>query len=142
VRSVRRIQREPGITTADTKALIQAHGVGQPAVASPWAAVVAAWLEVDRDLPTVEVVRRLREGHAYPGGKCVVYELVRRLRPVTVAPMFRFEGAVGELSQHDFGHVDIRYTSGQVERVHFFASRLKSTRFAHVTQSLEPLQIR
>jgi transposase len=131
-RSVRRIEAEPPVTTADTSALVQVRGVGRPAIAGPWAAVVAAWLETDRDLPTIEVLRRLREVHGYAGGKSAVYELVRRLRPVTVAPMVRFEGAPGEFSQHDFGHVDVRYLSGAVERVHFFASRLKWSRYADV----------
>jgi transposase len=129
---VGRIEAEPPVTTADTRAFVQARGVGRPAIAIPWAAVVAAWLETDRHLPTVEIVRRLREEHAYAGGKSAVYGLVRRLRPVALAPMVRFEGAPGEFSQHDFGHVDVRYVSGRVERVHFFASRLKWSRYAAV----------
>ena len=46
--------------------------------------------------------------------------------------MVRFEGVPGEFSQHDFGHVDVRYTSGAVERIHFFASRLKWSRMVDV----------
>ena len=46
--------------------------------------------------------------------------------------MVRFEGVPGEFSQHDFGQVDVRYPSGRVERVHFFASRLKWSRVVHV----------
>ena len=61
-----------------------------------------------------------------------MYELIRRLRPATVGPVVRFEGVPGEFSQHDFGQVDVRYVSGRVERIHFFASRLKWSRVAHV----------
>jgi transposase len=132
VRSVRRVEDEAPVTTADTGALIEARRVGRPAVAAPWAAVVAGWLEEDRNLPSGEIVRRLREEQQYAGGKSAVYELVRRLRPTPLAPMVRFEGAPAEFSQHDFGHVDVRYASGPVERVHFFASRLKWSRFADV----------
>jgi transposase len=132
VRSVRRIEDEAPVTTADTGVLSAARRVGRPAVAAPWTAAVAGWLEQDRDLPSGEIVRRLREAHQYAGGKSAVYELVRRLRPVFVAPMVRFEGAPAEFSQHDFGHVDVRYPAGRVERIHFFASRLKWSRFAHV----------
>ena len=46
--------------------------------------------------------------------------------------MVRFEGVPGEFSQQDFGQVDVRYPSGRVERVHFFASRLKWSRVVHV----------
>ncbi len=47
--------------------------------------------------------------------------------------MVRFEGLPGEFSQHDFGPVDVRFVDGRKKRVHFFASRLKYSRFAAVT---------
>jgi len=43
VRSVRRLEGEAEVTTADTTALIQARGVGRPGIAAAWATVVAAW---------------------------------------------------------------------------------------------------
>lgn len=133
VRSVRRIEREAPMATSETAVLIEARGVGRPSVTARWAEQVEGWLREDRDLPGVEILRRLREEHGYRGGKSAVYELVRRLRPTAVAPLVRFEGVPGEFSQHDFGHVDVRYTDGRIERVHFFASRLKWSRFVHVT---------
>ena len=51
----------------------------------------------------------------------------------TWAPVVRFEGLPGEFSQHDFGHVDVAFVDGRKKRVHFFASRLKYSRFAAVT---------
>ena len=89
------------------------------------------WLGEDRRLPGVELLRRAREA-GYQGGKSALYELIRRLRAPAIAPMVRFEGVPGEFSQHDFGHVDVRYTSGAVERIHFFASRLKWSRMVDV----------
>jgi hypothetical protein len=44
----------------------------------------------------------------------------------------RFEGLPGEFSQHDFGQVDVRFVDDHVERVHFFASRLKYSRWAEI----------
>jgi transposase len=132
LRSVRRIEREPPVTTSDTGALIAARRIGRPSVAAPVADLVESWLREDRTLPGVELLRRLSEEHDYHGGKSAVYELVRRLRPAAVAPLVRFEGVPGEFSQHDFGHVDVRYRDGRLERVHFFASRLKWSRLAHV----------
>ena len=44
----------------------------------------------------------------------------------------RFEGLPGEFSQHDFGQVDVRYLDGSEERIHFFASRLKYSRWIDV----------
>jgi transposase len=92
---------------------------------------VETWLGEDRRLPGVELLRRAREA-GYQGGKSALYELIRRLRAPAIAPMVRFEGVPGEFSQHDFGHVDVRYTSGAVERIHFFASRLKWSRMVDV----------
>lgn len=132
-RSVRRVEREPPISTSETAALIEARRIGRPSIAAPWAARVEDWLREDHTLPGVEILRRLCAEHQYRGGKSAVYELVRRLRPPAVAPVVRFEGVPGEFSQHDFGQVDVRYTSGLVERVHFFASRLKWSRVVHVS---------
>ena len=133
VRSVRRIEDEPVVRNSDTAALIRARGVGRPSLAAPWAPTVERWLQEDRTVPSGEIIRRLREDHGYRGGKSALYELIRRLRPVSVAPLVRFEGVPGEFSQHDFGMVSVRYVTGVVERVRFFASRLKWSRFVDVT---------
>jgi len=131
--SVRRIEREAPVATSEPTALVRQHRVGRPSVATPWTATIERWLANEGGLPSGEIFRRLREEHGYAGGKSAVYELVRRLRPVAVAPMVRFEGVAGEFSQHDFGQIDVRYTAGGRERVRFFASRLKWSRFADVS---------
>lgn len=133
VRSVRRIEGEDAVSGGDTAVLIRARGVGRPSIAAGWTDTIAGWLRDDRELPSGEIVRRLREEHGYPGGKSALYELIRRLRPVPVAPLVRFEGVPGEFSQHDFGMVTVRFTTGATERVRFFASRLKWSRFVHVS---------
>jgi hypothetical protein len=45
----------------------------------------------------------------------------------------RFEGLPGEFSQHDFGRVKVRFEDGSIRIVHFFASRLKWSRWVEVT---------
>ena len=57
----------------------------------------------------------------------------RRCATRVVTPLVRFEGLPGEFSQHDFGEVRVRYQDGTEEVVHFFASRLKYSRWAEVT---------
>ena len=132
-RSVRRIEREPEVASSETANVIRARRVGRPSLAAPWTGPLQGWLAEDRALLSVELLRRAREA-GYPGGKSALYELVRRLRPPAgPVPVVRFEGAPGEFSQHDFGQVTVRYRSGAGERVHFFASRLKWSRFAHVS---------
>ena len=55
------------------------------------------------------------------------------MRPLGAKPLVRFEGLLGEFSQHDFGQVDVEFLSGVIRRVHFFASRLKYSRFMRVS---------
>src|SRR6185437_3748862 len=84
------------------------------------------------DLPTQELLRRAKE-HGYEGSKSAFYALVAAIRPPRTTPVVRFEGLPGEFSQHDFGQVDVTYVDGRKQRVHFFASRLKYSRFVAVT---------
>ncbi len=84
------------------------------------------------DVLAIELLRRARN-KGYTGGKSALYELVKELRPERPRPIVRFEGLPGEFSQHDFGQVDVKYLDGRVERVHFFASRLKYSRWVQVS---------
>ena len=84
------------------------------------------------DVLAVELLRRAKN-KGYAGAKSALYELVKELRPKRIRPIVRFEGLPAEFSQHDFGHVDVRYLDGRVERVHFFASRLKYSRWVQVS---------
>jgi hypothetical protein len=79
VRSVRRIEREAPVTTSATAELLEARRVGRPSITATWAERVEGWLREDRDLPGVEILRRLCEEHGDHGGKSPVYELVRAL---------------------------------------------------------------
>ncbi|MGI0067411.1 MAG: IS21 family transposase [Thermoplasmata archaeon] len=123
--TVRRILRG-GISTD-----VESGELGRPRVAGPFEKTVQQLLEKEGDLPTVEILRQLRE-HGYSAGKDPVYRLVRRLRKIVTPPMVRFEGLAGEFCQNDFGSVRIHYDDGTEEIVHFFASRLKWSRWVYV----------
>ena len=86
----------------------------------------------DPALRSVELLHRARLA-GYAGGKSALYALAQTLRTHVVTPLVRFEGLPAEFSQHDFGEVRVRYQSGAEEVVHFFASRLKYSRWAAVT---------
>lgn len=131
LRSVRRIVREPRIEEPGDVATALERGVGRPSVVEAYRERIAAVLALEPKLPTVEVLHRMR-GQGYKGAKTALYAAVRGLRPRPVAPLVRFEGVAGEFSQHDFGQVDVRYPDGRVERIHFFASRLKYSRWVDV----------
>jgi transposase len=132
VRTIRRVLAEDAVTEVDDRAERQRRAVGRPSKAAPFADAVRGWLTETADLPTQELLRRARE-KGYEGHKTAFYTLVAGLRPPRAAPVVRFEGLPGEFSQHDFGHVDVTFVDGRKKRVHFFASRLKYSRFAVVT---------
>ena len=137
--TLREVARKAGVGLRTVKRILQQDDldppprrpVGRPPIALTFEEEVRRILATDGELPTVEVLRRLRE-RGYSGGKNPVYQLVRRLRATVTSPLVRFEGVAGEFRQCDFGHVRVRYDDGSVELLHFFASRLKWSRWVHV----------
>ncbi|MGD9711247.1 MAG: IS21 family transposase [Thermomicrobiales bacterium] len=108
------------------------RSIGRPSKAEPFRQFLITELAKQPDVMTLELLRRARDS-GYAGGKSALYELVGELRPEKPRPIVRFEGLPGEFSQHDFGHVDVRFIDGRKRRVHFFASRLKYSRHVEVT---------
>jgi transposase len=137
-RSVKRIVSEARMAAAKKTKKAKAappekRKVGRPSKVEPHRAAIKAMLAEDAELPTGEILRRLADGHGYEGGKSAVFDFVAKLRkPASTTPMVRFEGLPGEFSQHDFGEVRVTYRNGESEKIVFFASRLKYSRFVHV----------
>lgn len=131
-RTVAVIGKEPSVEEIVRPALEREGKVGRPSTAIPFVGEVQEIFKTEPNLPTVEVLRRVRL-KGYTGGKTAIYQLVSTLRPRPVEPVVRFEGVPGEFSQHDFGHVDVKYVNGKKERISFFASRLKWSRWSEVT---------
>lgn len=127
-RTSKRVVKEAEVTS---EAKRDGRGPGRPSKVAAHRAFIAGILASEPDLRTLEVLHRVRQA-GYTGGKSALYELVRELRPTRTMPMVRFEGLPGEFSQHDFGVVDVRYVNGGEERIQFFASRLKHSRWAAV----------
>ena len=132
IRSVRRVEGEPAVGHVDDAGERERRRIGRPSRAEPFRPFVVALLGQDPALLSVEIFRRAKVA-GYPGGKSALYELIQAIRPTTPRPVVRFEGLPGEFSQHDFGQVDVRFLGGTTKRVHFFASRLKYSRWAEVT---------
>lgn len=132
VDTVERVRREPLVSHVDDAAERKQRGIGRPSKASRFSEQVRRWLVEAPETPTQELLRRaIAQG--YEGRKSAFYGLVSAARPERAAPVVRFEGLPGEFSQHDFGQVDVRFVDGRVKRVHFFASRLKYSRFVAVS---------
>jgi transposase len=132
VDSVARVKREDEVVEVDDVSARRERRIGRPSKATPFSEQIRAWLGEAPSLPTQELLRRATEA-GYRGHKTAFYALVAGLRPPRAAPIVRFEGLPGEFSQHDFGHVDVAFVDGRTKRIHFFASRLKYSRFVAVT---------
>jgi transposase len=132
LRSVNRIAEEESVVQVDDKAeRIQRH-IGRPSRVVSFRNQIVEILQQEPDLPALEILRRVRQ-KGYQGGKTAFYALVASLRPKLAKPLVRFEGLAGEFSQHDFGQVIVQFLNGTRQRIHFFASRLKYSRFIRVS---------
>jgi len=115
--------------------LVRERGIGRPSVLDE-----SVCNEIDRmlcdspDLQVSEVLRRLRSDLGYVFGKTPVYDYVRTNRPKKgQLPIVCFEGVAGEFAQHDFGELVMVYDDGASEKIHFYAGRLKYSRYMHVS---------
>ena len=131
-RSVRRVAREAPVMPLAAMVEEVSRSVGRPSLVEPYRALIEQIMRGEPELLSVEILRRAKLA-GYRGGKSALYELVAALRPPQTAVEMRFEGLPGEFSQHDFGQIEVRYIDGRIERVHFFASRLKWSRWVEVT---------
>ncbi len=138
--SIRQVARKAGVSRNAVRRILRDQGlpeaadslVGRPPIAEPYEGHARQILEERPDLPTVEILRLLRL-QGYRGGKNPVYQLVRRLRKtVRPPPLVLFDGLAGEFSQNDFGAIRVRYENGTTEVLHFFAARLKWSRWVYV----------
>ena len=106
LRSVKRIGQEQPVVHVDDEAERSKRHIGRPSTVQNFRKQVVGILGETPDLPSLEILRRVREG-GYQGGKTALYDLVASLRPRPAKPLVRFEGLPGEFSQHDFGEVEV-----------------------------------
>jgi len=132
VRSVRRISTEEPVETVDDAVERTKRKVGRPGVAEGYREFVQQILKDEPELLSVEILRRAKL-QGYAGAKTAMYHLIAQIRPRETKIGMRFEGVAGEFSQHDFGEIRIRYLDGRCEKVLFFCSRLKYSRWVIVT---------
>ena len=132
LRSVKRIAQEEPVVHVDDEAERNKRQIGRPSTVQNFRKQVVGILQETPELASLEILRRVREV-GYQGGKTALYDLVASLRPKPAKPLVRFEGLPGEFSQHDFGEVDVEFVNGTRQRVHFFASRLKYSRWVRVS---------
>jgi transposase len=130
--SVQRVEGEPAVATLDGSEQSTQRQIGRPSKVEAFRQFIGNEFAKQPDVRAVELLRRARLA-GYTGGKSALYELARGLRPRDVQPLVRFEGLPGEFSQHDFGEVDVHFLDDSRRHVHFFASRLKYSRWSQVS---------
>ena len=130
--SVKRIAEETPVVHVDDAAEREKRRIGRPSIVEDFRKAILKILEEKPDLASLEILRRVREA-GYQGGKTALYALVASVRPKEIKPLIRFEGLPGEFSQHDFGEVEVAFLDGSSRRIHFFASRLKYSRWIRVS---------
>jgi transposase len=131
-KTARRIAAEDAVPHVDNAAERARRQVGRPSKAEAYRHILVQALTQDPTVRSVELLHRARQA-GYDGGKSAVYALAQTLRVRTVTPLVRFDGLPSEFSQHDFGQVWVTYRDGAEEKVHFFASRLKYSRWVEVS---------
>jgi transposase len=130
--SVKRIAGEAAVVQVDDAVERERRRIGRPSKVEDFQKRIEEVLKQEPDLASLEILRRMRQA-GYRGGKSALYGLVASLRPRVVRPMVRFEGLPGEFSQHDFGQLEVEFVDGSRRRIHFFASRLKYSRYIRVS---------
>jgi transposase len=132
LRTVQRIVVEPTVENLDDQAERKRRKIGRPSKTESFRKIIEDLLKTNPDLMSLELFRRVRE-LGYKGEKSALFELIKTIRPKEPQYSMRFEGLPGEFTQHDFGQVDVVFLDGSEKRIHFFASRLKWSRYAEVT---------
>ncbi len=127
LRSVNRIAAEAPVVHVDDAAEREKRRIGRPSIVEDFQKLVVKILQEKPDLPSLEILRRVREA-GYQGGKTALYAMVASVRPKETRPLIRFEGLPGEFSQHDFGEVDVAFLDGSTHRIHFFVSPVVNDR--------------
>ena len=131
-RTVRRIAAEAPVDNPDNEGARKTRRIGRPSSVEHFRKLIAELVAEKPPLLSVEILRRVRLA-GYKGGKSALYGLAVSLRPSESKFEAHFDGLPGEFSQHDFGHVDVKFLNGSIKRVHFFASRMKYSRWIEVT---------
>jgi hypothetical protein len=106
--------------------------VGRPSKAEGYREVLVQALTENPAVRSVELLHRARQA-GYAGGKSALYTLAQTLQVRTVTPLVRFEGWLASNRSMTSAEVWVTYQDGAEEKVHFFGSRLKSSRWVEVT---------
>jgi hypothetical protein len=123
--SVKRIAEEVPVVHVDDAAEREKRRIGRPSIVEDFRKPVVKILEEKPDLPSLEILRRVREA-GYQGGKTALYALVAAVRPKQI---IRFADRIGTDTgravlrhKHAIGSIELhhRLGVGLIQRVLIF----------------------
>ena len=129
---IRRIESEGPVESYDDAAERRRRGIGRPSKAEPLRAFVVARLAESPNASSLDLLSGAKLA-GYQGSKSAFYALVARLRPEVTRAVPGVGNVAGDASQHGFGEVDVRFASGDLQRVYFFVSQLSYSRWSETT---------
>jgi len=130
--SMKRIAQERPVVHVDDGAERAKREIGRPSRVASFRKLIVEILREQPDLASLEILRRVREG-GYPGGKSALYGLVASLCSKPAKPLVRFEGYRESSASTILGQVEVEFLNGTRQRIRFFASRLKYSRWVRVS---------
>jgi transposase len=109
--------------------------VKKPSKLNPYKNRILNILSRNPDLTKKRIYETIRD-EGYPGGKTIVYDFIASL-PGQNDAIIRFEGLAGEYLQFDFGTIsNPSLTNQSLNRLFFFAARLKYSRTLYVESAV------
>jgi hypothetical protein len=106
--------------------------IGRPSKCEPFRPLVLEALANEPELPSLELLRRLRLA-GYVGGKSAMYAFIAALRrgaPLSPVPPVCLPG---ERTRHELGQAIVTFAEGRTARILFLVSRLEHSRWTALT---------
>jgi len=131
-RSISRMGGEPEIVPGDDEVSVRkVSKVGAPSKVAASRDLIVRLLTDKPDMTSVEIIHQMKTD-GYEGKPSAAFAFIAKLRKASRDFVMRFEGLPGEFTQHDFGEVIVQFTDGRRKKIHFFATRLKYSRWVEV----------
>jgi hypothetical protein len=132
VSEIRRIDAEAPIEHFDDAAERKRRNLGRPSKAEPLRAYVVDRLGRSPKVSSLELFYDAK-GAGYEGSKSAFYALVAKLRTEVTRTIDGIGNLPGDMSLHGVGEVDVRFATGERQRVHFLVSQLTYSRWSELS---------
>lgn len=109
----------------------RARRTRRPSQLDPYKETIVAWLE-KHPYSGVQILQRLRAEHGYTGGKSVLNDYLRTVRPLRHEAFLKLAFAPGDCLQVDWGTHGRLLLGDTVRQLHYFSAVLCHSRLLYV----------